>query len=171
MKGDEMKWLFAGVIFLCSLSSWGFSQPLPQPDAKWMLTQYWIGQSEDSKGTYEFHTLNCLNDRFAVALMREDQDTEIFFGAWSTDGATFTHDTELKGVFDLDAFDMLSIGSVDFQNSYHIVELTDDRTVYEWRGKSSTRRFEARAVKQVSTKTQLFLLRVACEVSPAIPRE
>ena len=75
----------------------------------------------------------------------------------------------LKGVFDLDGFDMLSIGVIKFEDTYHIVELTDDRTVYEWRGETRTRRFEARAVKQVSTKQQLAILRVACEVSPAHP--
>ena len=166
-----MKWVYAGVTFLCSLSSWGLSQPLQPSDVRWMLTQYWIGESQDSKGAYEYHSVHCPNDRYALAVIRNDQNTEIFFGAWSTDGTTFKHVNELKGVFDLDGFDMLSIGVIKFEDTYHIVELTDDRTVYEWRGETRTRRFEARAVKQVSTKQQLAILRVACEVSPAIPRE
>ncbi|MGC1430489.1 MAG: hypothetical protein WA822_18025 [Albidovulum sp.] len=158
---------FLAALINCALVLTAKSEDLSRILAEKLLAGHWIGEGEDSKGPYFFHTINCTNGRFAVAVVREKQDTFIYFGHWRTDGTTITHDSEKNGLFEPMSLDVISIETDRFSNRYHIVELTEAVMVYEWRGES-TRRFEAKRAGGSSGVSREKLSHIACDTQPSI---
>ena len=143
------------------------SEELSRSFAQKLLTGHWIGEGASSKGPYAFHSVNCANGRFAVAVERSNENTRIYFGHWTTDGTTMTHASEKSGLFDAISLDMLSMRADRFSNRYHIVEITESLMIYEWRGEP-TRRFEAKRPAENSEDWNEKLTQLACDSQPSL---
>lgn len=155
------------MIAICLLPDEVKSKELSGSLAGEMLTGHWVGQGDDTENPYIFHSVNCANGRFATAVIREGQDSFIYFGFWETDGLTIVHEAEKSGTFDPETLVPHSMKDEHFSNRYHLVELTESLMVYEWRGQT-TRRFEARRPDQNWEFSLQGLDRLACDETPSL---
>lgn len=162
-----MRSLLLGAAIICSATMAAKSDGISNTLAQNLLIGHWTGESANSTGPFQFHTMNCANGRFAVAVIQAKKDTFIYFGSWKTDGATMTHKSEVSGTFGGKSLDMRSIKSDSFENLYHIVELTKSSMIYEWRGEL-TRRFEAQRDRRSSEISTEELNRLACTSIPTL---
>lgn len=133
----------SSVIFACLPFESARSEQHSLPETKELIVGHWIGEGDNIVDPYTFHTVNCSNGRFGTIFMQEGKDHLVYIGNWETDGTTITHHGEVVATFDRQTFDLLSTTEDRFSNTYHIVLLTENLFVYEWRGQI-TRRFLAR---------------------------
>ena len=131
-----------------------------------VLVGHWVGGGDTLEAPYTFHNVNCESGRFATAIRRADRDVYVYFGEWETDGATIVYDAEKSGFFDRETLSLISVADEDFLNVYHLVEVTEARMLYEWRGEV-TRRFEAQKTNR-NTDESRWLRRLACESPPPV---
>jgi len=154
-----MRSVFLSALIFCAVAA--------QADAERLLIGHWAGFGDDLENPYVFDTVHCASGQLAVAISRDEQDTQIYFGTWQADGATVSHDFESRVTYESQNFEVVLIEMLEVLNLYHFVELTERRMIYEWRGRS-TRRFEAQKTTTGSGISTKDLTNLACNRPPSL---
>lgn len=149
-------------LILCMIAASAAPDTASRDYAEKHLLGHWVGDGDNSDNPYKFQVLHCANGRFGLAIKRQDESFTLYFGSWQTDGETVVQMSEISSTVEPHTFEVSTTISDVFSNIYHIVELTDDRFVYEWRDET-TRRFEAEKLRGISDDLSDKLHRLACE--------
>lgn len=134
--------IFSSLIATVLPSSDARSEDLSKAETENLIVGFWTGRVADADPPYVFETVNCSNGRSGTRIVQKGQDDFVYLGTWDTDGETLTHHADRVARFETDSGRLLSVTGDEFSNTYHIVILTEDLFVYEWRGRV-TRRFFA----------------------------